>query len=289
VIDAGIPDEWPDEVLRSVGRFRQGHLVERPPIFYAAAPRMGIWDLTRNAGDPNSAEDLIEIADNDRPDYGLITTQTCDLAEEGRPDQPWFQVAPVYRLENLSAEDMELLKAHRKSSYVLLDPPALDDGAWIVDLRIEVPLEKGWLVGREPIEAFGSEEAYAILGNRLAARRDRPAIATAAMNTVVRPLANWVRGKAGLREAGRVDELRLAVGPSPLQVERASLLILTRDEPLPDDARIPWDRWWQRTQPRAAEQGIDLIANQYESLETLSARAYRNSIALDFTYLSRGV
>ena len=124
---------------------------------------------------------------------------------------------------------------------------------------------------------------------RLAAKRDRPALATPVVNTVIRPLANWLRGNAGLREAAKVDELRLAIAPSRLDVERAGLLVLTNDEPLPTADRAPWEPWWGRTRPRAADAGIDLLANQYESYETLTARAYRNAVSLDFGYLSRGV
>ena len=289
MIDEGLPDPWPPEVLEALARFKQGDLVERPPLFYAASPAHGIWDLTRGAGVADAEEDLLELSDEDRPSYGLITTQTCDIAEEGRPDHPWVEVVPVYRLVDLSDEERALLESHRRSHLVLLEPPDLDDGPWVADLRIEVPIEKSWLVGRTPVDSFASEEEYQILAERLAAKRERPALATPVMDTIVRPLANWLRRGGGLKAAAMVDELRLAVGPSRLTVDRASLLVLTNEEPLPDADRIPWDRWWGRTQPRAAEVGIDLLANQYETYDTLSARAYRATVPLDFGYLSRGV
>jgi hypothetical protein len=289
MIDAGLPEAWPPEVLQALALVKQGHLVERPPIFYAASPSHGIWDLTRETGDPELGEDLLELAEEARPEYGLITTQTCDLIEEGVPDHPWFQVVPVYRLTDVSEEERRLLESHRRSHLVLLAPPTLEEGTWVADLRVEVPLEKSWLVGRRPIESFPDEQAYQVLAERLAANRERPALATPVVNTVIRPLANWVRREAGLREAAKVDQLRLAISPSRLHVERASLLVLTNDEPLPVLERVPWDRWWSRTRERASESGIDLLANQYESYSTISARDYRNAVPLDFGYLSRGV
>lgn len=215
MIDEGLPEPWPPEVLEALARFKQGHLVERPPIFYAASPAHGIWDLTRGAGVADAEEDLLELSDEDRPSYGLITTQTCDIAEEGRPDHPWVEVVPVYRLVDVSDEERELLESHRRSHLVLLEPPDLDDGPWVADLRIEVPIEKSWLVGRTPVDSFSSEEKYQVLAQRLAAKRERPALATPAMDTIVRPLANWLRRGGGLKAAAMVDELRLARRPPP--------------------------------------------------------------------------
>jgi hypothetical protein len=289
VIDEGLTDAWPPEVLEALVLFKQGHLVERPPLFYAGSPAHGIWDLTRQSGDHHLDEDLLELADDLRPEFGLITTQTCDIAEEGRPDHPWFQVVPVYRVDSASDVERRLLEDHRRSHLVLLKPPNLGEGIWVADLRVEVPLEKSWLVGRSPIESFTTEDDYQVLAERLAAKRDRPALATPIVNTVIRPLANWLRGKAGTKEAAKVDQLRLSIGPSRLHPERASLLVLTNDDPLSAPDRAPWDKWWDRTRPRAAAEGIDLLANQYESYDSLSARAYRNAVPLDFGYLSRGV
>lgn len=289
MIDEGLPDPWPPEVLEALARFKQGDLVEQPPIFYAASPAHGIWDLTRGAGVADAEEDLLELADEDRPQYGLITTQTCDIAEEGRPDHPWIQVVPVYQMVDVSDADRRLLEEHRRSHLVLLHPPDLPGGTWVADLRIEVPIEKSWLVGREPIESLRAEDDYQVLAERLAAKRDRPALATPVVTTVIRPLTNWLRGNAGMREAAKVDQLRLAVGPTRLQVDRANLLVLTSDAPLSEADRVPWDRWWNRTRPKAAEAGIDLLGNQYESYDTLSAQVYRTTVPLDFGYLSRGV
>ncbi len=71
--------------------------MERPPFFYAADVAHPVWDLTARAADPEGGEELLEIHENDRPQYGIITTQSCDLAEDrvNNPKKPWFQVAPL--------------------------------------------------------------------------------------------------------------------------------------------------------------------------------------------------
>ena len=96
MIDAGLPGEWSVAVREACSRFKQGHLVTRPPFFYGATAGYGIWDLTRDAGDAAQDHEVLQLDDDLAPNYGLITTQTCDIYEERKPRKPWVQVAPVY-------------------------------------------------------------------------------------------------------------------------------------------------------------------------------------------------
>ena len=83
--------------------------MERPPFFYAADVAHPVWDLTARAADPEGGEELLEIHENDRPQYGIITTQSCDLAEDrvNNPKKPWFQVAPLINAGALPAVWLE--------------------------------------------------------------------------------------------------------------------------------------------------------------------------------------
>jgi hypothetical protein len=101
VIDEGLEQPWPEPVPPAVEPFLQGHLIAQPPLFYAADLRHPIWRTTRLIADEtpevDRGEDFVDLALEDRPPYGIITTQSCDLSEE-RPDprQPWLAVAAVY-------------------------------------------------------------------------------------------------------------------------------------------------------------------------------------------------
>lgn len=46
--------------------------------------------------------------------------------------------------------------------------PALEPGFWVADLRIELPVEKGWLAGQTPTKGFDNEDSQRGLGARLA-------------------------------------------------------------------------------------------------------------------------
>ncbi len=236
MIDAGIPDEWSLAVREVCSRFKQGHLVTTPPFFYGATAVHGIWDLTRDVGDPELDQEVFQLDDDMAPSYGLITTQTCDIYEEGKPRKPWVQVAPVYDGQALiPASSIGNLQKDAIGHLMLLDSLALGEGLWVVDFRIEFPLEKSWLVGKEPLEAFPTEERY----------------------------------------------LRLAiVGGDRLAPTDAYLLIVTDDAPMSEAGRKAWQDCWTRASDVAAAHGINLTANDYETLDSLTARGLRNTAPL---------
>jgi hypothetical protein len=290
VIDGGIGQPWPREVLDAVARFKQGDLIERPPLFYAAVARHGVWSLTRAAGDPAAESDLLEVDPADGPPYGLIITQTCDLSEQSpRPRQPWLMVAPVYRADAiLDRSQQAQVERWQVGHLARLAPPSLPPGFWVVDLRIEMPLEKSWLVGREPIAAYPAEEPYLKLARHLALRRQRPALADALVSGIVQPLRASVRTINRTRRADVIDsvrELRLAIDGTRLAPTAARLLVITHGEPPP--AVVAWfDGWWDGARSLCASQGVQLMRNSYGALADLSAADYADAVPLDFAYLS---
>lgn len=82
--DEGIPEreEWPAGVLATVAEFRQGDLVVGLPLFYWADPSVAVHARTRFYFE-NGELDEGPIEFGDAAPYGIITTQTCDLAQEG--------------------------------------------------------------------------------------------------------------------------------------------------------------------------------------------------------------
>lgn len=232
MIDNLLPSQWPEDVLEAARRFRQGFVVEKPPFFYARSDAYPIWELSMADEPEAQGEEIVDVDPADRPPWGLITTQTCDLYEEGgRPKQPWFSVAPVYDYRpQLREGQLAQLRRGQMSHLVLLTAAWLPAGAWVADLRIEVPLEKGWLVGRTPLGGFASADEYNTLSIRLATRRGRPALSTAITEHIVKPLRAWLRG-AGARHRDEIDSLRLLVPGTWRRVPS-----------------LPW--WWSRPRTR---------------------------------------
>ena len=95
MIPRGIPksrDEWPDGLLEHLRDFRQGDIVASVPLHYWGDPANAVFELTREYEGQGDGVCTMMV------DFGLITTQTCDIGEEDspRPERPWVQIAPVY-------------------------------------------------------------------------------------------------------------------------------------------------------------------------------------------------
>lgn len=288
MIDDGIPDEWDEAVRLACMGFRQGSLVEAPPFIYVATPAHGIWSLTRASGDDTLAEDLFEL--EERPPYGLITTETCDVSEEAanHPRQPWISVAPVYDLEGRLENAQEAnLRANRVNYLRLLSPPALPAGFWVADLRIEVPLEKSWLVGRTAIESLVADNEYEALAHALAGRRERPVYSNDVHIALTRPLRRWVEGMRPARRSVMLDsllEVRISFAGSPLDPDGAGLVFISDSAALSETARAAWEGKWVDLKRRMDEVGIPLLANEYHTLDSCPARRYLNSYQIDLTF-----
>lgn len=253
MIEDGVPESWPHEVREAIRRFRQGHLLERPPVLYTADLRYPIWDLTASVAQDTAPEEhgeaALELAEDQRPPLGIVTTQDCDLDSTR---QPWVAVAPVYG----SAQDPGLLDRE----YVHEIRPPDIDGEWVADLRLEVPMEKGSLVGRDPIEAFPDEDGYIEFATMLARRRGRPVLADVfnrVLDQTMRSLKQERRAQCR-RVRDRVYKLLLAIpeGTRSAPIE-AQLYVVTDGER--DEETIEWfGEWWDRARVVAENEDLKL-------------------------------
>ena len=158
----------------------------------------------------------------------------------------------------------------------LLHVPALVPGFYVADLRISLPVEKGWLARQARTVAFGSEEERQRVGDRLALLSGRPAFAGAFVASIQNPLTAALRERKRTdREAfDSLDELVPEVGvlmdsrlnPSDVQV------VVLSTAPL-DAAQTEW--WvtrWDSCRERAGAVGITLQALDFTSRADAIAR-----------------
>jgi hypothetical protein len=285
VIDEGLPEEWPSEVLSAVSQFQQGDLVENPPFFYVGSARHGVWQLTREAGDVALDDELYELDSEFCPPYGMITTESCDLTEEdsARPKHPWVSISPVYDMSGrLDASRFELLRKGHLGYARLVTANSLPSGIWVVDARIEMPVEKGWLVGRNPIRTTTDDESRNAVAAFLAGRRNRPVLSAALNDSLIKAVRRWVERRPDVMKG--VAEVRVAVSGSASDPDGAALLIVLDGSHDSDSVRQTWDTKWENLRNRTDERNIALVANAYETYDSMSARRYRESyrLALDF-------
>lgn len=283
MIEEGLDQSWPGPVREAIRPFLQGNLVARPPFFYAADLRHPVWTTSRLVADSlhpeECGEDFVDVHEDQRPAYGIITTQSCDLSEE-RPDprQPWLAVAPVYRVDGGSS----LLD---RDHIYRLAPPKLNGEVWMDDLRIEMPLEKSLLVGRSPIDAFPDEDGYIQFARFLARRRGRPALASVVhevLSGVTRRLKEQSRAQRQLARAARssIYKLKLAIEDGTyLAPVAAKLYVITNGEPT-DETRDWFNLWWNAARPIAAENGLQLLPTGWMNAGAVDARLYDELIEM---------
>lgn len=289
MIDEGLVDDWHPEVVAAAERFDQGDLVERPPFFYAAQPHLGVWATTRSVApdvDPSDCP-VIELEEDECPPYGVITSQGCDIADTHR--KPWVQIAPVYPAEEVLGGPQRLGDVRRDGVpyLVLLDPPNLD-GLWVADLRVEMPVEKSWLAGREPIAAFKADADRRHFARRLAGRMERPALHDAVHVAIVRPLRRMLdKANATLSAelASANVEFRLLVREHPGEEFECRLLVIARSGALAQSAKDAIESWWGSL-PKSASP-VALMGCRYCSPDEVSMSEYLASDLLDERHLDR--
>jgi len=286
-----VAHEWPPDVLDAVQRFQQGDLIKAPPFFYyghaealpwklaqrvassSASPSLDVEqteEVMQDEADPFDVDELVGLAE-----FAVITSQTCDVNEQGPAEQPCIQVAPVYRLAEGSPTNLP-------QYLVPLDPPDLPTGRWIADLRIEVAVEKTFLVGQSPIGGFPNEEARLAFADRLGRRRDRAALANELVDAIRGTLKRRKRNSTGFRNAiKRAHSVRLNVQQGPrLRPEVVRLYVLSPGQISSDD-RERFDQWWDEARDVAAAAGIKLLENAYEDARCMDVDLYERLILVD--------
>jgi hypothetical protein len=206
----------------------------------------------------------------------MVTTQTCDIAEEDarRPLRPWVQIAPVYEVTDWPRKK---LAAGRCPKYWVLVPDLAGAHPWVADLRIEMPVEKGWLGEKERIEGFSDESEKRRVGNSLTLVRGRHAFSRE-INTLVASVWDFLASDSEAedvheRTINAIEEVGLSLD-SYLEPTRAQVVFLTTS--VVDEDCVELLRQWNDAQSTALRDGgIALQAVDVRDLTSMSAADYR--------------
>jgi hypothetical protein len=243
-------------------------------------------------------ETIVSFVD-DAP-YGLITTQTCELVEEGEgpPLSAWVQLVPVFNAlaphttqtaKHLLPGDVRKRIRAGTDQYRLLVPDLAADGLWFADFTFEVPVERGWLASRERIVGYSNETDREEVGKRIAWLRSRPAFDTRFVAAVQQPI--W-RALRELRRTNqdmyeRMHAAVLEVGitlNSRLRVAQAELAVI--HDRAAEDLLEWWRDLWVALKANADDQGFNLFPLRVADVATLSAAEYRRMTRLPLAVIS---
>lgn len=245
-------------------------------MFYLADPVLPVWEHTRSA----QLEEPDVVLIDGLVDRMIVTTQTCDIGEEdaAKPVKPFAQISPVY--DASSRRDLNLLRKGKGPAY-LLYLPEVEDGFFVADFRIELPVEKGWLSQQPITKGFPTEDGQAEVGRRLARLRERPAFSRRFLEHIASPLLDAL---TALRKTNRPQFDRItehiaqvrALVDSRLNTTTAQLFVVG-DKRIPGDV-VEWFRnWWDDVNPIALAGGITLQTLRIVTWDEMTAREYNVS------------
>jgi len=291
VIEGQFEPSWPADVADALGRFVQGSVIPRPPFFFWADPSMAVHKLAQRSDDdepyPEDGEEVV-IDDGERPQFGVITSQTCDIRDAERPKKPFVHISPVIRADPSWSES--LIKAARYTTY-LHWIPNVPDGFWVADLRLQVAVDKGWLVRRKEdvFDGFDEDPDRVAFAERIAHQASRRALSDAADAHIVKPLKKALEklsNASGEREhkLDPVAVLALRFAGSELAPTAVQLVVLS-DAPVPDDVRVWYQGWWADNVAEHAV-GATVLEPDFQLLSVMTAGEYRKLVPLDWGHLS---
>lgn len=274
MFDARITDPWPDEVVGALDDLRQGDVIPWPPdTAYVTTDRHVLYG-DQPAGDPTGEHELAAL--DPPPEFAVITSQTCDIDEDGRPRRkPWIQYAPVFEV----SEDTRL-----GLTTFELDGPDLPDGEWYADMRFEGCAEKSILVGMTPIRGFATEEQADRFGQHIGHLRARPALATHLVETVTEHLRqyrkNSSKGKRNMLKR-EVVEVRLDIQDGTRMQPRAVRVVVLHDGEPSKDATEWFGEWWDEAREAAGAAEIELHAVLHLDARSLDYPAVKDLVPVD--------
>ena len=138
-------------------------------------------------------------------------------------------------------------------------------------MRIEVPIEKGWLVGQRRLEGFADASNQRRFGQRLAWLKSRPAFSREFVEVVQAKVFDFLDGHPEL--VTELDEVAVRVD-SYLRPTKVQIWFLT-DTPLGEDFRGVVEAWWDLARGKAHQAGILLLPPDFRDIATLSVAEYR--------------
>lgn len=269
---------WPDGTYELLDRWRQGHLLDGVPLFaLGSADQAPLWARASPTGADVAG---LPVLAGDPQEQGrvMVVSQGCDLVKRSFP---FATVVPVYDASAVLTEQQQATaRAGMMWHLVRLTADWAADGFWVADLRHETAVDKALLAAADPLEAFADEEGYAKLAERLAAGRQRGAVADPCRDHVVAPLKEHLAGRVseGGNPLSGVREVRVQSN-HPTEPTAVTLFVVANEGEQPDQQE--WDDAFAAVHVAAAAGGLALTGPEIGSLYDMTASDYLTSHAIE--------
>ncbi len=281
--DFGACYPWPPGFEAHLDSYRQGHIIDGIPAFFLQAD-VHLWLQPRQQ---LSTQAPIVVGEASYPlRRVMLLTQACDLMKK---TNPWITVSPVYdAYDRVGPGQRGQIKSGQFGHFIHLTAEWAANQLWVVDLRLEIPVEKTVLLGRSPIEAFSDDAGYAELAQRLGARRQRLAAPQPCIDLVVNPLFEALRSQpdGGNALNAQVHELRVQWN-DPTSPTIVTVFVVAQDESSRQaiDAE-GWKSLVLGLYQQAQGGGITIVGPEITSMDDMSAADYIQSSPIHDTQSS---
>lgn len=286
MIDNWLPKNgWPPDVVATMRRFRQGHIIPWNSFAYGAAFRNPVCSHTSAVADSDA---LGYVKVEDAWPYVIIISQTCDVCEDGKknPRMPWISASPVYDiLPYLRPGQANQIRANGFGYLVPLTHPRFihSDALWVADLSLSFPLEKSVLVGHSAIDGFAADEDFAYFADKLASRCNRPALDNRVRQYVVGPLGEALA--EGVISHEPIREIRILCNNWD-RADRVQLSIIVHDTADIETVEQQLFAWHQKTLSPQLPNDLAMMIAEVARYSEYRYEKYRRTLAVDFSSFS---
>jgi len=279
------PAEWSANAVDALDHWRQGDLLPTLPIFWAATP--GVVDEITNVDAPLWEEGgLVAIQLEGSVPYGVVTSQTCDIAATGPGHHhPTVQVSPVVAVNEIDAGTLGNIRRFRMKAHALMTATDLV-GTYVADLRISLPVSKAVLVAGEPMRGFGDEADALRFGQHVADKFGRPALHPYLSDELPSAVNAAIAAAGASSWWQKIEEVRLRVQGDRLEPTAAGLLIVARETLEPAEIDV-WISVTDDQRASADGHGIKLLLPLIDTADMMSAAVFRDSTRLDVERIGR--
>ncbi len=278
--DLGKSNTWPDGFYEKLDSLRQGHIIDGIPLFFLESAEFELWQPPR---EKLSGPPVAISGPADHPTFsGMVLTQACDLMKR---NNPWITVAPVYPARGRIVDGLHpSIRMGLYSYFVPLSAEWCENDLWVADLRLELPVEKSYLANATEKPAFSTDLQYELLGEALAARRNRPPVPQNCVDYVSNPLQELIQG---LRDAGAslghgVSQVRLQ-WDDPTNASVVTVFVIKQEDEAVDEGG--WADVIDQVRSIARDHDISVAAVDITDLWEMSAADFISSGLIDDLFI----
>jgi len=284
--------ELPPALVNALEPWEQGMYVRRVPLVWAGPKgRDPVFD---DPALPTEADGTLVASDAADAffEHTVITSQTCDVIGTGTgATHPFVQVSPVRLLPADTAVD----RISRLERYEIGDeapvskPPG--PGTWVADLRVSIPVSKAALTSQEPASAFATGRDAVEFSKHVARKTRRPALPDVLGVDLPRSLGSWIKTYASADPSWfeSVEQVRLRITGDHLRPTEVALVVIA-DHDLAVEHCLPWRKWRTSFSKVLIKppHSIQLEPVEFKTMDTMSARLYRDTVWVRLPELKRG-